>query len=196
MSFLKSVAEEEANGDVADLYRREIERVGYLPNYSQTFSLHPQAYRAWRDLIASIAKAMDERRYELATLAAAARLRSSACALAHGSILEEKFFEPDEVAQIARGKGPSVLDPTEALVVEFAAKVVGDATEVTEDDIHRLRAAGLSDRDILDVVLAAAARSFFSKVLDATGTLADAVYGEMDTDLREALTIGRPIADG
>ena len=58
----------------------------------------------------------------------------------------------------------------------------------------RLRTAGLSDRDILDVVLAAAARCFFSKVLDATGTLADSVYNEMDPELRDALTVGRPIA--
>ncbi len=196
MSFLKTVAEEEADGDVADQYREDVERVGHLPNYSRTFSLHPQAYRAWRDLIASIAKPMDERRYELTTLTAAASLRSSYCALAHGSILEERFLGPEEVAQIARGDGSSVLDPTEALVVEFAAKVAVDATSVGDDDIHRLRAAGLSDRDIFDVVLAAAARSFFSKVLDATGTLADAEYNAMDTDLREALTIGRPISDG
>jgi alkylhydroperoxidase family enzyme len=98
------------------------------------------------------------------------------------------------VAQIARGHGSGVLDDTELLVVEFAAKVAGDATGVSEEDIDRLRAAGLTDRDILDVILAAAARSFFSKVLDATGTLADVQYGEMDPALLEALTVGRPMA--
>ena len=65
---------------------------------------------------------------------------------------------------------------------------------MTEEDIGALRSAGLSDRDILDVTLAAAARSFFSKVLDATGTLADSAYNEMDPELREALTVGRAIA--
>jgi hypothetical protein len=72
--------------------------------------------------------------------------------------------------------------------------VADEATSITEEDIGRLRSVGLSDRDILDVILAAAARCFFSKVLDATGTLADSVYNEMDPELREALTVGRPIA--
>ena len=37
-----------------------------------------------------------------------------------------------------------------------------DATEVGQGDIDRLRSLGLSDREILDVVAAAAARCFFS----------------------------------
>ncbi len=196
MSFLSTVDGDGADPDVAAIYDRDIERMGYLPNYTRTFSLHPGAYDAWRHLIAAIAKPMDERRYELATIGAATRLRSSYCSLAHGKILAEKFFDPVDVRSIVEGPADAELDGADALVVEFAAKVAGDATQVTVDDIEQLRAAGLSDRDIFDVVLAAAARSFYSKVLDATGTLADSLYGDMDPALREALTVGRAIDQG
>ena len=47
----------------------------------------------------------------------------------------------------------------------------------------------------MDVVLAAAARCFFSKTLDALGVLPDAEYGELEPRLREALVVGRPIAE-
>lgn len=194
MSFLRTVDDEGADADVAAIYERDIERVGYLPNYTRTFSLHPGAYDAWRHLIAAIAKPMDERRYELATIGAATSLRSSYCSLAHGKILAEKFFDPDDVRSIVESPTASGLDEADALVVEFAAKVAEDATQVTEQDIERLRTAGLSDRDIFDVVLAAAARSFYSKVLDASGTLADSVYQELEPGLRETLTVGRPIS--
>jgi hypothetical protein len=54
---------------------------------------------------------------------------------------------------------------------------------------------GRTDEAILDVVLATAARCFFSTVLDATGTLADAGFAErLGGDLRAALTVGRPLA--
>jgi hypothetical protein len=43
-------------------------------------------------------------------------------------------------------------------------------------------------------VLAAAARSFFSKTLDALGVEPDASYAELDPALRDALTVGRPLA--
>jgi hypothetical protein len=33
-------------------------------------------------------------------------------------------------------------------------------------------------------------------VLDATGTLADSLYNEIDPELRDALTAARPIASG
>jgi uncharacterized peroxidase-related enzyme len=137
---------------------------------------------------------MDRKRYELATLVAARQLRSTYCSLAHGSVLEERFLPADDVARIAQGRAADVLDETETLVVEFAGKVAEDATSIDQADIERLRRAGLSDRDVFDVVLAVAARSFFTKVLDATGTLADVEYSELDAGLREALTVGRPIA--
>jgi alkylhydroperoxidase family enzyme len=137
---------------------------------------------------------MDRKRYELATLVAARQLRSTYCSLAHGSVLEERFLPAYDVVRIAQGRAAEVLDETETLVVEFAGKVAEDATSIDQADIERLRRAGLSDRDVFDVVLAVAARSFFTTVLDATGTLADVEYSELDAGLREALTVGRPIA--
>ena len=54
---------------------------------------------------------------------------------------------------------------------------------------------GRPDDGILDVALAAAARCFFSTVLEAMGTEPDAAYrAELEPGLHQALTVGRPIA--
>ena len=45
------------------------------------FALHPEAYEGWRHLIKEVSRPMDPRRYELVTLAAANRLRSSYCSI-------------------------------------------------------------------------------------------------------------------
>jgi alkylhydroperoxidase family enzyme len=78
--------------------------------------------------------------------------------------------------------------------MDLADKVAGDASSVTQADIDGLRALGLTDGEITDIVLAAAARSFFAKVLDALGAEPDERYAELDPAVREALTVGRPIA--
>jgi hypothetical protein len=65
---------------------------------------------------------------------------------------------------------------------------------VTPDDIERLRALGFTEAEIVDVVLAAAARCFFSTVLDGLGVEPDAKYAGLDPELRDTLTVGRPIA--
>jgi hypothetical protein len=79
--------------------------------------------------------------------------------------------------------------------MDFAERVVDDASSIGEADRQRLRELGLSDEDIMDVALAASARCFFSKTLDALGVQPDASYRELEPELREALVVGRPIAD-
>src|SRR3954452_19623157 len=58
-------------------------------------------------------------------------------------------------------------------------RVVDDATAIAEEDLARLRAVGLSKREVMDVILAATTRCFFSKTLDGLGVLPDAEYGEL-----------------
>jgi uncharacterized peroxidase-related enzyme len=163
-----------------------------VPNTLRVFSLRPEVWTAWVQLKNTIAGGMDARRYELATLAAARELRSSYCSLAHGKILAERFLDPQTVSELAGG-GAAGLDEAETAIMDFAAKVARDACSVTEDDVQRLRDAGLTDRDIFDVTVAASARCFFSKTLDAVGALPDAEFAELDPGLRDALTVGRPI---
>jgi uncharacterized peroxidase-related enzyme len=188
MAYIDTPSPEEATGAVADLYDRERERVGYVPNFARVFADRPDVYWAWRGLNGAITASSDFRRFELATLAAARALRSTYCALAHGSVLATQFYEPGTVAALPEG-----LDDTDAAIMEFAAKVAADAASITREDVQRLRDVGLRDDEIVDVVLAAAARGFFSTVLDALGAEPDSVYNELDPALRDALTVGRPL---
>ena len=96
-----------------------------------------------------------------------------------------------EIALDHRAAG---LDEVDVAVMDLAELVVDDATAITDGDLQRLRDLGLSEADIMDVILAASARCFFSKTLDALGVLPDASYLELEPELREALVVGRPIA--
>jgi uncharacterized peroxidase-related enzyme len=194
MTFIETVPEDEAAGATAELYAGDREVFGDLPNFTRAFSLRPDVYAAWRQLNGAIKSNMDLRRYELATIAAARRLRSSYCTLAHGSVLTENFLGPDATRAVVADHHTAKLDATDVAVMDLADKVADDATTVEETDIARLRSLGLSDADILDVVLAAAARCFFSKALDALGVQPDAKYLELEPALRAALTVGRQIA--
>src|SRR3954471_20703056 len=196
MSFIDAVPEDRATGDAAAMYETDRELFGHVPNFTKGFSLRPDVYAAWRQLNGAVKANMDLRRYELATVTAARRLRSSYCALAHRAVLLDKFMRPDGVRALVEGHDAPELDAVDAAVVELADKVVLDATSVTQADIDRLRSLGLTDADILDVVLAAAVRCFFSKVLDGLGIEPDARYAQLDPALRDALTVGRPIAAG
>jgi uncharacterized peroxidase-related enzyme len=158
MTFIQTVPEEEATGASAELYATDREQFGFVPNFARAFSLRPEVYAAWRQLNRSIKRDMDLRRYELATVAAARRLGSSYCMLAHGSVLLNKFLGADAVRALGEDGRAAELNDTDVAVMELADKVADDAGSVHQGDIDRLRSLGLSDTEIFDVVLAAAAR--------------------------------------
>jgi uncharacterized peroxidase-related enzyme len=166
--FVDTVPEELASGRVAALYDEERARMGYVPNFTRAFSARPDVYRAWQQLNGAI-KQGDLRRYELATLAAARALGSTYCTLAHSKVLAEQFYDADTVEAL-----PAGLDEADAAVMALAEKVARDATSVGQEDLDRLRGLGLTDEEIVDVVLAAAARCFFSTMLSALGATPDA----------------------
>jgi alkylhydroperoxidase family enzyme len=161
-------------------------------NMERAFEARPEVLAAWQQLNGAIKAGMDLRRYELATLAAARRLRSSYCSLMHGRVLRDEFGEP--VADIARDRNAALLDPVDVAVMDLAERVVDDATSIADADLRPLRDLGLSETEIMDVVLAAAARCFFSKALDGMGVLPDVELAELGPELLEVLVVGRPIA--
>ncbi|MEO8288229.1 MAG: peroxidase-related enzyme [Chloroflexota bacterium] len=194
MSYIETVPAEQASGLLSELYDADMKANGFIANYTRAFSLRPEVNQAWRSLIGSIRGNMDPRRYELVTLAAAARLRCSYCMVAHGAILRSKFFSPEEVEAIAHDYRSAGLSDVDVAIMAFAEKVTQNAYKVMEEDIENLRSLGLSDAEVLDVVLATSARNFFSKVLDGTGAQPDQeTYDSLEPNLREALMVGRPI---
>ena len=192
MTFIETATEGTAAGTVDQLYAADVADQGYVANYTCVFALRPEVLAGWAQLNGAIMHGLDLRRYELVTLAAARALRSTYCTMAHGRLLRDRFYDPETVRRIAADHARAGLAPAEVAVMGFADQVARDAPSIGPDDIQRLRAHGLSDTDILDVALAAAARCFFSTVLDAMGAQADsALSQDLQPPLRAALTVGR-----
>jgi uncharacterized peroxidase-related enzyme len=112
--------------------------------------------------------------------------------LAHGALLRKNFFSADQIAAIVKDFRNADLPPEEVAMMSFAQKITTQANKIDKHDMDELRGYGLSDEDILDVVLASAARNFFSKTLDGLGVTPDDEYLDLEPELRQALTLGRP----
>jgi alkylhydroperoxidase family enzyme len=164
------------------------------PNLVRAFGHRPAVLAAWQQLRDAVTETMDERLYELVTLAAARSLRSSYCSLAHGSVLLDGHLSVDELITFLGDPASAPLTPAELAAVRLARKVVEDAASVSAEDVDALRRHGFDDAEIFDVVAAAAMRCFLSKTLDGLGVQPDAEYLEWPANLRDALVTGRPIA--
>jgi uncharacterized peroxidase-related enzyme len=192
MAFIHTVSVEEATDKLQELYSDDIRSLGYVANYTKAMSLRPEVIAAWRQLMTAIRSKMRLRRFELVTFAVAGALRCTYWLLAHGAVLRKNFFTGEQVLAILRDYRNAGLTSEEVALMSFAEKVTLNAHSVTPDDMEALREHGLTDAEILDVVLAASARNFFSKALDAVGAEPDAAYRDLEPALREGLAKGRP----
>jgi len=77
VAFVRTVPEEQAAWQLGEMYDADRSTYGYVPNYTKVLSIRPGIMGAYRELAKAIRSGMDLRRYELITLAVAARLRCS-----------------------------------------------------------------------------------------------------------------------
>ncbi len=192
MSFIKTTPLKDAEGEVREMYERQQGAWGYVPNYAKSFSHRPEVMARWGKLLAELRRPLDDRTFELVTFAAAHELKHTPCSLAHGNALTP-FFSNEEICEIADQSPVESVTAAEEEMMRFSRKVARDASTIGADDVQRLKDHGLSDADVFDVAATAAGRAFFTKVLDAVGSLPDAGFNSIDEGLRAHLTVGRPI---
>jgi len=78
MTFLKGIPEEEATGKVREIYDKALKDQGFVRDATKVFSMRPEFMEAWQTLNDALKANMDERYYELATIAATAGIRCTA----------------------------------------------------------------------------------------------------------------------
>jgi uncharacterized peroxidase-related enzyme len=194
--FIHGVAEDAATGDLAEYYQQQRAEWGFLPNYAPAFSTRPAVARAWNELKSAIRDGMDRRRFELATIAAARALHSTYCTAAHSKVMRDVCGDETILELLALDPTGGALERKDRLVYQFAAKVATSAESVSQQDVDSLREMGLGDADIADLVFAAAARSFFTRVLDGLGAQLDLETTQtFSPTLLESMIVGRPPAD-
>lgn len=195
--FIHAVDEDSADDALTDYYQQQRAAWGFLPNYVACFSTRPDVAQAWNTLNATVRNGMDRRRFEIATIAAARAFRSTYCTAAHSKFLRDVCGDESTLRSIIEQPNGEALDPQDRAVYEFAAKLAVDASSIHQADVDGLRAAGLSDADVADVVFAVSARAFFTRVLDGLGAQLDTETAEsFPPDQLESMIVGRPVYDG
>ena len=192
MPFIEVLPESGINDDVRAMYARQQAHWGFVPNYAKVFCHRPEIMGLWAQLQIGIKRHMDKRRFELVTFVAAQALRSTLCSLGHGKVLTE-FFSVDDVLAIARGEVPASLSAAEGVMLEFGRKVARDASSVLAEDVQRLRDHGFTDPEVFDIAATAAARAFWTKLIESLGVEAEPPFRALSDELKGAFVVGRAI---
>lgn len=177
---------------VADLYAAEIADLGYVPSHTRAMAVNPEAFRVFQQLVRTVVSQLGVRRYELATLAAAAAIGSQACRYAHAR-KSLKLFDEAQLDRILRDHHDAGLSEAEVALMDFAAKLSRESASMTNADSLRLREVGFTDREIVDIALAASMRNYFSRALHALAVDVDIPPG-LSPRIEDALAPRPPTA--
>lgn len=174
--IIETPAPGSVTGHAAEMYSGDIADVGFVLSHTQALAVNPDAHHAFEGLVHAIVPSIGIRVYELATLGAARAIGSSHCLLAHGrKTLRAELMDEDQLARVARDYTSAGLSEADVAVMAYAEKLSNDPRSMTDADSERLRAVGFSDRQIVDITLAAAARNFLSRALLALAVPTDEV---------------------
>jgi len=169
---------DEAEGHVAEMYESDLRDDGFVYSHTQVMAINPEAHQAFETLIRTIVPSIGVRTYELVTLAAARAIPSPHCLLAHGrKTLRAEVLTEEQLERVAQDYETAGLDETDLAVMRFAEKLSTDAGAMTDADSQSLRDNGFTDRQIVDIALAAGIRNYFSRALQALAVPVEDVPG-------------------
>jgi len=191
------VAEAESTDDVERLYDEDIEDNGYVMNATRMWAHAPELHDRLFDLLALVSRdaSLTTRQRGILIAAMSSTLGDSYCALAWGERLALNST-PQLATRLLIGDDTDLTEAEQALAT-WARHVVRDPSSTRVDDLEPLRRAGYADPAILAITAFIAIRMAFSIVNDALGLRPDAELGKsVPPQLRQAVTWGRPIADG
>lgn len=193
--YLQTVGETEAEGAIAEIYKGQKARMGFVMATAACMTTRPDllpVYTAFIDQVRA-GFSLGQREWKLITLIAAKHVPSTYCSSVYGQQLIADLGSKAAVLAVQRDFRHAGLTEKDVAMLAYAEKIAIDASKVGPADIERLRQAGFTDQQICDIALCASFRCFIGKFFDAVGAGPEAVYIDSDAELRSALTVGKPV---
>lgn len=89
--------------------------------------------------------------------------------MANGEFLRQHADDPELASHVMHDYTQADLDPQTRGMVDFAIKLTREPASMEETDVHTLRRLGLTDEQILSVVLATYMKNFLNRLANGLG---------------------------
>lgn len=189
--------EESPPGEERDAaYAADRDNDGYVWNVTRLWGWRGDVYRDFEALRTSLmaSSSLRDRDWAVLVTATASQLGDSYCSLAWGAKLA-RLTDAETAAQLIANEPAPALSEREQMLAAWTRRLVEDPNSITSDDVMRLRAVGLGDKEIFEATTFVAFRLALSTVNDALGAEPDRQLVDAAPDsIREAVRYGRPPA--
>ncbi len=150
MSRIHQIAPDSATGKAKELLDAVHGKLGLVPNITRAMANSPAVLEGYLGLSGALGKgSLSAKNREQIALAVGQANHCDYCLAAHSAIGKMVGLTPDQILDSRRG---TAIDPKADAVIRFARKLVDDRGRVSDADVAEVRAAGLNDGAIAEVV--------------------------------------------
>ncbi len=152
MPRIKPIDIEQADGKAKSLLENVNKALGMTPNLMRTLAHSPAALEAYLGFGKALGGgSLSSKLREQIALTAANANACEYCASAHTALGKKSGFD---AAELKRNLQASSRDPKVEAALQFARAVVVRQGWVTDEELERVREAGYSDGEIIEIIAA------------------------------------------
>lgn len=157
-------------------------KLGFVPNVFVAFAWKGPRFDKWRAHFEDLMQptpGLGKAEREMISVAVSMRNGCLYCLVAHGFAVRALLKDPVKGDRVTFDYRRAGLSAKHIAMLDYAVKVTEAPASCGEGDIEGLRAHGLEDGDIWDIVEVAAMFNFTNRLASATGMLPNPQYHAM-----------------
>jgi uncharacterized peroxidase-related enzyme len=171
------------DADLQAAFAKCVEKLGFVPNVLQAYSLRPQKLRNFMAMYNELMLApsgLSKLEREMVAVVVSSANRCYYCLVAHGAAVRRLSGDPELGEMLAFNYHVARLDARQRTMLDFAWKLTTACHEVGDADRAALRAVGLSEEDIFDLAETAAFFNLSNRMASATDMMPNPEYHRLD----------------
>jgi len=173
----------ELDADLRAIYAKCVEKLGFVPNVFQAYSLRPAKLRNFIQMYNELMLApsgLSKLEREMVAVTVSSANRCYYCLVAHGQAVRRLSGDAQLGEMIALNYRVAKLDARQRALLDFAWKLTVTPHLVDEQDRLALRSHGLSEEDIFDLAETTAFFNLSNRMASATDMMPNPEYHQLD----------------
>ena len=169
--------------DLRALFDKCTEKLGFVPNVLQAYSLRQKKLRTFAQLYNELMlgeSGLSKLEREMIAVGVSSANHCYYCLVAHGQAVRKLSGDPELGEMLAANYRVAPLPPRQRAMLDFAWKMTKEPWSVGEEDRAALRAVGLTAEEIFDVADTAAFYNMSNRMATAVDMLPNHEYHKLD----------------
>jgi len=173
----------ELDADMQALFDKCVEKLGFVPNVLQAYSLRPRKLRNFAMLYNELMlgeSGLSKLEREMIAVVVSSANHCYYCLVAHGQAVRKLSGDPELGEMMVMNYRAAKLEPRQRAMLDFAWKLTKEPWTVGEEDRQALRDAGFSEEDVFDIADTVGFYNMSNRVASSVDMMPNREYHKLD----------------